>query len=434
MIQQEDKASLSELLRFFMPLAVTSMLMMGTHTIISGGLSRTINPTVSTAAYAVALSLAAIAEAPLTMIRQVSLALVQSRDSFNAVGRVLIATLTFFMLTVLAIGYVAPLGRLVFQGVLGVSDDLLQATLKAFRITMFLPLASGLRCIYQGVIMVRRRTTYISTGMFVRVSFMIFLIFGFTRYGWVKGPLVGAITLVGGIFVEGAMAFFFGRKLIPESEATISTPAVWRFYVPLIASSLMVSMGKPFINGGLARLPDAVVALAAFSVASSFAWVFVSPSQNIHQLTMVFGRNAPNLPLIRRFSIIFAIASTVVLVTIAFSPLGHYFLQELIRVPAEMLQPTLMAVRTLSFFPLIMCWLEYNTGLLLLSQATRIVGISKATNLIATITFVVFLAPHLPGPIAAPLAQMVGFSCEGLLLHVGRLMLLRSPAEQLRPA
>ena len=178
MIQTEDKVSLSELLRFFMPLAVTSMLMMGTHTIISGGLSRTINPTVSTAAYAVALSLAAIAEAPITMIRQVALAFVQSRDSFRAVGRVLVATLTFFMLTVLAIGYFAPLGRLVFQGVLGVSEELLQATLKAFRITMFLPLASGLRCIYQGVIMVRRRTTYISTGMFVRVSFMIFLIFG----------------------------------------------------------------------------------------------------------------------------------------------------------------------------------------------------------------------------------------------------------------
>ncbi|MDP3487593.1 MAG: hypothetical protein Q8S19_06645, partial [Bacillota bacterium] len=116
MTQQEDKVSLSELLRFFMPLAVTWMLMMFTHTIISGGLSRTLNPTVSTAAYAVALSLAAIAEAPLTMMRQVTLAFVHSRQSFRVVGQVLLATLSFFMLIVLAIGYIAPLGRLVFQG------------------------------------------------------------------------------------------------------------------------------------------------------------------------------------------------------------------------------------------------------------------------------------------------------------------------------
>ena len=122
MTQQENKVNLSELLRFFLPLAVTWMLMMFTHTIISGGLSRTLNPTVSTAAYAVALSLAAIAEAPLTMIRQVSLAFVVSRQSFKVVGQVLMATLFFFMFTVLAIGYIAPLGRLVFQGALGVSE------------------------------------------------------------------------------------------------------------------------------------------------------------------------------------------------------------------------------------------------------------------------------------------------------------------------
>ncbi|MDP3488050.1 MAG: hypothetical protein Q8S19_08995, partial [Bacillota bacterium] len=314
------------------------------------------------------------------------------------------------------------------------SDSLLPATIRAFRVTMFLPLASGLRCIYQGVIMVRRRTTYLSTGMFVRVGFMILLIFAFTRYQWVTGPLVGAIVLVCGIFVEGTMAFFFGRRLIPEGDTVIAPAAVWKFYLPLIASSFMVSMGKPFINAGLARLPDAAVALAAFSVASSFAWVIISPSQNIHQLTMVFGRNSANLPLVKRFSIVFAIISTAVLVTIAYTPLGQYILKELISVPAEMLHPTLQAVRTLAFFPIIMSWLEYNTGLLLLSQSTRIVGISKATNLIATITFVVLLAPRLPGPIAAPLAQMVGFSCEGVLLHIGRLLLLRSPAEQLQPS
>ena len=149
---------------------------------------------------------------------------------------------------------------------------------------------------------------------------------------------------------------------------------------------------------------------------------------------MVFGRNSDNLPLVRRFSMVFAIISTVMLITVAYTPIGQFILKELIRVPAEMLQPTLLAVRTLAFFPLIMAWLEYNTGLLLLSQSTRIVGISKATNLLATISFVVLLAPRLPGPIAAPLAQMVGFTCEGILLHIGRLLLLRSPAEQLQPA
>ncbi len=424
------RASLRELLAFFVPLAVTWMLMMFTHTIISGGLSRTIDPTVSTAAYAVALSLAAIAEAPLVMIRQVTLAFVQSRQSFKAVGTILTVTLGFFMLTVLAIGYVLPLGRFVFQDLLGVSDTLFPATLKAFRVTMFLPLTSGFRCLYQGVIMVKRRTTYISTGMFIRVAFMIFLIFGFTRFRWVTGPFVGAITLVGGIAVEGIMAWFFGRKLIPEGEATVIPGAVWKFYLPLIASSLMVSMGKPFINAGLARMPDAAVALAAFSVASSFAWVIISPSQTIHQLTMVFGRSAEDRQLVRRFSTIFALASSAVLLLISFSPLGRYILSDLIQVAPETLQSTLVSVRTLAFFPLIICWQEYNTGILLLAQSARLVGVGKAVNLFATISFVLLLAPTFPGPVAAPLAQLVGFGSEGLVLQAGRFLVGRGALRQ----
>lgn len=420
MTHTEKRLGIVELLRFFVPLAITWMLMMFTHNIISGGLSRTLNPTVSTAAYAVALSLAAIAEAPLVMMRQVTLAFVQSEQTFSAVGKVLLCTLGFFMAVVVSIGYIPAIGRFVFQGLLGVSDSLLAPTILAFRVTMFMPVTSGLRCIYQGVIMVRRRTTYISTGMFIRVGFMVFLIFGFTRYRWVTGPLVGALTLVGGIAVEGIMAFFFGRRIIPRGEAQVDLRTVWRFYLPLVASSLMVSMGRPFINAGLARLPDATVALAAYSVASSFAWVIIAPSQNVHQVAMVFGRNPLDRPLVRKFAVAFALFSATLLAAISFSPVGPWILQNLISVPPEILNPTLAVVRTLSFFPLIMCWLEYNTGILLLSQSTRLVSLSKTVNLFATIAFVTFFARLLPGSVAAPLAQMIGFACEGVVLQLGR--------------
>lgn len=416
------RVSLRELLSFFVPLAVTWMLMMFTHTIISAGLSRTTDPTVSTAAYAVALSLAAIAEAPLVMMRQVALTFVQSRQTFKVVMTVLSITLGCFMLIVFGIGYILPLGRFVFQGLLGVSDALFPAAMKAFRVAMFLPLTSGIRCLYQGVIMVRRRTTCISTGMFIRVSFMVILVFSFTRLHLVTGPLVGAITLVGGIAVEGMMAWHYGRKLIPEGETTVTPGSVWQFYLPLIASSLMVSTGKPFINAGLARMPDAAVALAAFSVASSFAWVIISPSQNIQQLTMVFGRMVEDRQLVRRFAAIFAAISSATLLIISFGPLGRFILSDLIQVPVETLQPTLISVRVLAFFPLIICWLEYNTGILLLAQSARLVGIGKAVNLFATIGFVLFIAPSLPGSVAAPLAQLVGFGCEGLILQSGRFL------------
>lgn len=426
----DKRVGMRELLRFFTPLGIAWSLMMFTHTIIAAGLSRTTNPTVSTAAYAVALSLAAIAEAPLVMIRQTVMANVTSRQTFLTVRVVLITTLCFFAAIVLSIAYIPSISRLVLQQILGVQDDLFAATVLAFRVTMFLPLVSALRCLYQGLITAQRRTSYISTGMFVRVGYMILLVIGFTRWHWVVGPLVGAIALVSGIGVEGLMAYIFGRKLIPEGEATITTRAVWQFYLPLIASSLLVSMGKPFINAGLSRMTDAAIGLAAFNNASALAWAIISPSQTVHQVTMVFGREQADRPVVRRFASRFAAGSTLLLLLLGFSPLGPWILSNLISAPKETLPATLLALRTLAFFPLVICWQEYNMGLLLLSHSTRVVGIAKALNLCTTIAFVIWLAPSLPGAVAAPLAQMVGFACEGAISHGGRLLLARGMQHQ----
>lgn len=419
MTEQRRTGNLPDLLRFYLPLAVTWMLMMFTHTIISAGLARTVDPTVSTAAYAVALSLGAIFEAPLVMLRQTGMALISSKQSFQVVRRIAGITLLIFMAIVVAIGYVPTLGRFVFQDILGVADELLAATITAFRVTMLLPIASGLRCLYQSLILINKRTTYISTGMFIRLGYMIVLIYCFANFQWVVGPLVGAIAIVSGIFIEGLNAYWFGRNLIPKGKKTITPRAAWSFYLPLVASSLFVAMGKPFINAGLARMPDAAISLAAFSVASSFAWVLISPSQNVHQVTMVFGRDPADRPLVRKFAATVAVISTVALLAVSFSPLGQWLLDSLIQVPAELIEPTLWGIRTLAFFPLIICWLEYNTGLLLLTQATRLVSLGKTLNLLTTIAFVLTLAPLVPGAIAAPLAQLVGFASEGAVLQFG---------------
>ncbi len=426
----DQKTGTNGMISFFVPLGVTASLMMFTHSIISAGLSRTLSPVVSTAAHAVAVSLSDMAGGPLCQIRQTAMALVGSRQSFQSVRRVYMLTMGAFIAIMLAIAYLPAASRLVLQQLLGVKDELFPATLLAFRVTMFLPLVSGLRYLYHGVITARRETRYISAGMFFRVGFMVLLIFSISRWQWITGPLVGSITLVGGVGLECLLAYVFGRRLIPAGEAIISDNQVWRFYLPLIASSFIFTVGKPFINAGLARMPNAAVNLAAFSVASSLAWVIIAPSQTIHMLTMVFGRDPQDRPTVKRFSTFFAVGSATLLSLIAFSPAGTWVLTKLVSVPAETLSATLLSIRTLALFPLIICWQEYNMGLLLLEHSTRLVSIGKALNLGCTIAFVLFLAPGLPGPIAAPLAQMVGYTCEGALLVASRRMQQRHPQHQ----
>ncbi len=419
MIERERTASLPELLRFFAPLAVTWMLMMFTHTVISAGLARTYDPAIATAAYAIALNFGEIFEAPLVMIRQTGVAFITGRLSFQTVRKVTFITIAIFMIIVLTIAYIPPFTRFMFQEVLGVCDDLYAATLLGFRITLLFPLVSGLRSLYQSVILVNRRTLYISLGVLVRVSFVTLVVLGLVRTRIVPGVLVGAIAIVGAVIAEAVPAYFFSSRLQTEPGSPVATLAVWRFYLPLIASSLFVSMGRPFINAGLSRMPQATISLAAFNVASSLAGMLISPSYNLHQLTMVFGRSKNNLPLVRRFAIGFSLATTGLLLLIALTPLGAWILTGPVDIPQELLAPTQLALRVMALFPLLIGWLEYNTGVLLLNQASKLVGLAKTLNLVSTIAFVLVLAPNLPGALAAPLAQAVGLLGEGWVLQIG---------------
>lgn len=419
MTEQERAASLPELLRFFTPLAVTWMLMMFTHTIISAGLARTINPTMAAAAYAIALGFGEIFEAPLVMIRQTGIAFISGQESFQTVRQVTLATIVAFMAVVAAIAYIPPLTNFVFQDILGATGNLYAAALLGFRVTMFFPLVSGLRSLYQSIILVNRRTIYISIGVIARVSFVALVVFGLVRTSLVPGVLIGAIAIVGAVITEAIPAHYFSKRLQTEAGPPVAKRTVWRFYLPLIASSLFVSMGKPFINAGLTRVPQAAISLAAFNVASSLAGMLISPSHNIHQLTMVFGRSRQNLPLVRKFAIGFSLFATGLLLLVSFSPIGTWILTGPISIPQEMLAPTQLVLRVLSCFPLCIGWLEYNTGILLLSQATRIVSLGKMLNLLSTIAFVLLLAPRLPGPLAAPLAQAIGLIGEGIVLQMG---------------
>lgn len=68
--------------------------------------------------------------------------------------------------------------------------------------------------------------------------------------------------------------------------------------------------------------------------------------------------------------------------------------------------------------PLVLSWQEYKTGLLLRSQASGLVGLSKVLNLAITVLAVLMLSHRLYGPVVAPLAQLAGGIAGGVVLQL----------------
>ncbi len=427
-LQTHSAPQLGRTLLFFLPLAITSALMMASHSLISAGLARTINPVQSIAAYSVALNLAAIFEAPLIQARQMSLTLPRDRRSYGLIRRLSLTALLVSVGLELLIAF-TPLGSLVFGRVLSVPGELLQQTIRNFWVLMLLPLVSGIRTFFQGVIIREKQTTSITVAMVIRIALMCALVYAFTRWGWVKGGYVGGVTLVTGVGLEMVFAIQKARRLLkqqhdrPEGEdgQPVTTPQIWRFYYPLAIAALMAASAKPFINAGLARGNDATLALAAYSVAWSFGWIIVSPVQTIHQVTIVFGRQPGGDRHVRRFALGFGTISSLVLLAIGFSPLGRMVLVNWIGVSEALLAPTLVNLQMMSILPMLFGWLEYATGTLLLAKSTRIISLGKIANLIGTMVAVTLMVATSGwwSMVIGPLSQIAGSMVEGVVLTTG---------------
>ena len=164
--------STKALLAFFLPLAASSMMMMGSHSIISSALAKTTNAAVALAAYAVASSVSALVEAPCHNIRRMAIALFDDKTSYSAIRRAsfIILAVTFSISALIAFG---PLGPLVFQNMLGISDNLYPEVIKTFRLFLIFPFIATLRAFYQGLIIKRKRTYIITINMIIRLLIML---------------------------------------------------------------------------------------------------------------------------------------------------------------------------------------------------------------------------------------------------------------------
>ncbi|MGE5653473.1 MAG: hypothetical protein ACM3ZQ_04290 [Bacillota bacterium] len=405
--------SMRSTLSFFLPLALTSAMTMVSHSLISAGLARTVNPVASLAAYSVALATEDLFESPIIQTRQMTLALLRGPRSFKIISRVA-ATALLISLALGLLVAATPLGPIVFSRVLGVPNELLQPTLHNFWIVMLLPILAGARSFFQGVVIRYRQTHVITTAMVGRVALMAGFIYSCVRWGWIKGGYIGSIALNVGVLVELAAAAAKSRKLLSEhreeDDRALTDRSAWRFYYPLAIAAVLASTAKPWVTAGIARRSEAAAALAAYSVAWSVGSILINPMQNIHQTTLVMGRGPNGDQHVRRFALAAGCSSAGLLLILSLSPLGHFILTDWIGVSDTLLTLTLRNLRVMAVLPLIISCVEYLMGQMLAKSLTRVISTAKVANLLATMAAVSLLARR--SAVVGPLSLIIGAATE----------------------
>ena len=336
---------------FFFPLLLNVQLMSVSHSIINAGLARLDNAVVILAGFSVALVLHLFVASPSYQNHTITIAMVRGRKSFVAMTLfvLLIATWVSILLALLAF---SPVGVFVLDRILGVSPEVAKGAREALALLVFLPFITGLRGLFQGLVIRARRTGLVSLATAVRIA----MLFGYLWLGqlWFAGTKVAAFALLGCVGTETlVMAFFAWRIKLPEEQDNESSFAeILRYGLPLAYSSGIQQAVPLLINAIISRLPDGTLALAAFGVVRGFLFLLAGPMRNLQQAYLTLIRQAADNAILVHFLIRTSAGMALIMVLIAW-PLNGPVLGTVMGLDSTMRHYIAWPLTACALFPLV---------------------------------------------------------------------------------
>ncbi|WP_192896546.1 multi antimicrobial extrusion protein MatE [Cohnella sp. AR92] len=420
MSAQPDQVNLKRLFFFFIPLGLSALLINLSHAIINGTLARADNPELIIAGYATAMSLLTVTERPAVLFRETCSALARDRRSFAAIRKVAFIVFGASLVFGALIAY-SPAGTWVFGGAYGADEGTTKASIDVYSVLMFLSVFSGIRCLYQGIIIYRMRTKWLTIGMVFRLGGM-FALSQYILHIGVTSSRQGAVIFVFGMVIEAAVSWLEGRKLareLPEAEpgCEIRRPKqVLNFYNPLLFSSFIIVWVPPVLNALLGHTEQGALSISSFSLASSFMGMILGFFTYFHQIALQFHRTHPEL--VGRFVLIMAGIPGLIVAACAFTPVGEWVFSSVYGVKDQLLEASVHALRAFLPYVLIFPLLDTLNGIVLSRSQTKLMFGSQTANAALTIVLIVTLTLILPqwaGALAA-LSQSGGMIAELLVL------------------
>ena len=405
--------TIREQLLFFLPLAITSFLMIISHSLFNAGLARLPDPEVMIAAFAVAKSLMHIFQSPVTMIRQTVTALIDRRANLRITTQFLLLVSASVIL-LLGITAFSGLSRLIFRSIMGLTGKTLDQAVLMLHILFLFPIMVAIRDYFVGFSLKFRIAPLITTGSVIRIIYVLIFILFIDQMSALPPAYLASLMFIGGVAIEAATLVIgnillvgcFNNKLDqqqkeqtePIHSARLTYTTIICFYLPLIMTRLIHTTIMPIINSGLARTSEPDLAISVFAVAWSLGMIVLSPFIMFHQvpLNYIDENGMSNQRSVRKFALLLAIMSAAVLFLIAFTDLGYLILTKLIGTSHQVSVRAGDVLKLMCLLPFLMAAREYYWGMLMKRRQTNHIWKGKAINLftiLISVTVLIFIAP-----------------------------------------
>ena len=200
-LPEKDPLPWRELFAFYVPLALTSLILLAARPLLTIAISRLPRALDSLAVWPVLLSVSFLGQSIAMSYQEVGIALLQDRRSFAMLQR-FARMLGIMMLLVFAAFALSPLAEIWFRRVAGLSAVLTQLTRLPMIFIAVLPAVGSLISWKRGILVIANRTPAITRSVVVNLIVLgaLLIVLGYTLP--VNGALIAAIAYAGSVIAE----------------------------------------------------------------------------------------------------------------------------------------------------------------------------------------------------------------------------------------
>jgi len=374
------------------------------------------NQTENLAAYGLATNLAMIIESPVIMILSATVALVNNKSSFEKLrrfGYILNTIVTIVYLIVL----LPPVFSFIAFSVLSLTTDIAELLHKGMLCLVLWSASIGYRRFYQGLMIKRGQTRLVAIGTVARLVTMALSAFILSRFN-IDGVIVGAGALGAGVLLEAVATRIMARdvvKYFKQNETVgnnLGTKNILSFYIPLALTSVVGMAINPLMSFFMGRFANPIESLAVFPVVDSLVFQFRSAGFSYQEVGIaLLGENNRNEHKIRNVGYGLMIATTLLLILVAFTPLLHI----IYTIFPYHLQPSLsefaiLPTRIFILLPILSVLYSLQRAMLINSRLTKQVTTSTMIELvtIAIILTALVQVSTMTGIVAVSISLVTG--------------------------
>ncbi len=413
------------LLRFFLPLMLTQVVLGMGSQFLSGGMARMPQAAHTLAVFGLAWGLTDFLVSPIWQARQLGLVLARDRATLRQLRRFVLVCCSGLALALFALSSTG-LGDWVIGDLHGVEEHLAFQVRWVLLAFVPLPFMVGLNRLYSGILIQYRRTDIVSGAMLAGMAVQIACVLVLLRVDWVvQRPILLPLMAVYLGEITGVSIVLWGYAasvktlLVGEGDRGFDWRYVAHFFWPLALVMAIQGLSRPLINLFVSRQSDGVIALAVLAVVYPLAHLPYGWLNELRSVPAAF-RNEDADEAIVRFALGCGAFSFLAMVLLFWTPLRDVVLLEWVAVDVQLAQLSALPLFLFSFFPLAVCLRSYLNGIALVQHRTRALAPSAPARIAAIGGALALFSPlGWSGATLGVSALLCGFFVEALSVWLG---------------